>query len=210
MHPKGSGCVWSSLFCSHADNRALIRPTPFTRRVVCGHDGPLWAAPQFRFGSLFPVDRLLAAYGTHQSELHQHDLVTEPWKPPVANPLQTAMQCARVALHAPCEFLAFDGNCARAADQAFVPGLLRASVSAFPLARRRPGANALTDGPLATASARSPTRFGGSAYFVAAAVAAAARSCRERSMMYAWMSATSCSLTRSPIRGMPAEWITPS
>ena len=30
-----------------------------------------------------------------------------------------------------------------AVDQAFVPGLFRASVSAFPLARKRPGTNAL-------------------------------------------------------------------
>ena len=94
-------------------------------------------------GSSFPVDRLLAAYGTYESELHQHDLVTEPWQLPVANHLQTAMQCARVALHAACEFSAFDGNCARAADQAFDPGLFRASVSAFPLARGRPGINAI-------------------------------------------------------------------
>ncbi len=42
-----------------------------------------------------------------------------------------------------------NGECNRGAvDQAIVPGLLRASVSAFPLARRRPGTKALTARPL--------------------------------------------------------------
>ena len=49
-------------------------------------------------GSLLAVERLLSAYGAHQSEFHQHNLVTEPWKLPVANHLQTVMQCVRVAV----------------------------------------------------------------------------------------------------------------
>ena len=54
-------------------------------------------------------------------------------------------------LLAPCEFSGFDEKkCSGAVDQAFVPGLLRASVSAFPLARSRPGTNALTDYPKAS------------------------------------------------------------
>jgi hypothetical protein len=48
------------------------------------------------FGSLFPIDRRLSAYGTQQNQLHQHNLVTESWKLSVANHRQTVMRSERV------------------------------------------------------------------------------------------------------------------
>jgi hypothetical protein len=49
-----------------------------------------------RFESILTVRRPLWASGEHQNEFHEHHLVTESWKLPVANHRQTIMRCDRV------------------------------------------------------------------------------------------------------------------
>jgi len=44
------------------------------------------------FGSIFTVQRPLSTDGTHQYELHQHDLVTGPWKLPLTIHPQRVMR----------------------------------------------------------------------------------------------------------------------
>ena len=48
------------------------------------------------FGSLFPFERLLSAFGTHQYEFHQHEWVTEPSSLPVAHDRRKFVRFDRV------------------------------------------------------------------------------------------------------------------
>ncbi len=64
-----------------------------SRALLEAREGPFLWSITGGSGSLFPVDRLLWAHGTHCIELHQHGMVKEPWKLLAATHLQRVMQC---------------------------------------------------------------------------------------------------------------------
>ena len=102
--------------------------------------------------------RMRSSSGSSNPRPHgsSHALTCETSEPGKINrPPETVIRCDRVDAACAVRWIG-DSPRARgqspihrsgAVDQAFVPGLPRASVSAFPLARGRPGTNALTDRP---------------------------------------------------------------